>query len=106
MQQSRLQADALENQILSEIIQAHNSYQIAKRNAETYSSELVSDAETILEGRLYAYQRGETSLIEVLSAQETYNQVRKSHSEALHQCMIAWVELQKATGRLEIVIKD
>lgn len=106
VQQSQLQADALEKQILSEIIQAYNNYQIAKHNANTYSNELVSDAETILKGRLYAYQRGETSLIEVLSAQETYNQVRKSHTEALHQCMTAWVELQKATGRLEIVIKD
>ncbi len=105
VQQSQLQADAVENQVVSEIIQAYNRYRLARRNAETYSSELIRDAETILQGRLYAYQRGETSLIEVLSAQETYNNVRKSHAEALHQCMSAWIELQKATGTAEFAIE-
>lgn len=105
VQQSQLQADALQNKVISELVQAYNHYRLACRNAETYSTGLVRDAETILQGRLYAYQRGETSLIEVLAAQETYNQVRRSHAEALHQCMTAWVELQKAAGIMEMTIE-
>ena len=105
VQQSKLQADAIQNQAVSEIMQAYNRYRLARHNAETYTSELVRDAETILQGRLYAYQRGETSLIEVLSAQETYNDVRKSHAEALHQCMTAWVQLQRSTGTSDISIE-
>lgn len=104
IQQSQLQAEALGNQMISEIMQALNNYHMAQRNARTYSEELIHDAEKILKGRLYAYQRGETSLIEVLAAQETYNQVRKNYAEALSQCMTAWVELQKVTGFLEIEI--
>ena len=104
IQQSQLQAEALENQMISEIMQALNNYNMAQRNARTYTEELIHDAEKILKGRLYAYQRGETSLIEVLAAQETYNQVRKNYAEALSQCMNAWVELQKVTGLLNIEI--
>ena len=104
IQQSQLQAEALENQMISEIMQALNNYHMAQRNAKTYTEELIHDAEKILQGRIYAYQRGETSLIEVLAAQETYNEVRKNYTEALSQCMTAWVELQKVTGLLEIEI--
>ncbi|MBO4840143.1 MAG: TolC family protein [Bacteroidaceae bacterium] len=104
IQQSQLQAEALENQMISEIMQALNNYHMAQRNAKTYTEELIHDAEKILQGRIYAYQRGETSLIEVLAAQETYNEVRKNYAEALSQCMTAWVELQKVTGLLDIEI--
>ncbi|MCR5533980.1 MAG: TolC family protein [Bacteroidaceae bacterium] len=104
IQQSQLQAEALENQMVSEIMQALNNYHMAQRNAKTYTEELIHDAEKILQGRIYAYQRGETSLIEVLAAQETYNDVRKNYAEALSQCMTAWIELQKVTGLLEIKI--
>lgn len=103
VQQSQMQADAMQSQVVSELMQALNRYKLAKRNAETYSSELVNDAETILQGRLYAYQRGETSLIEVLAAQDTYNEVLRGHAEAMHECMTAWVELQKATGEIETI---
>ena len=104
IQQSQLQAEALENQMVSEIMQALNNYHMAQRNAKTYTEELIHDAEKILQGRIYAYQRGETSLIEVLAAQETYNDVRKNYAEALSQCMTAWIELQKVTGVLEVEI--
>lgn len=104
IQQSQLQAEALENQMVSEIMQALNNYHTAQRNAMTYTEELIHDAEKILQGRIYAYQRGETSLVEVMAAQETYNEVRKNYAEALSQCMTAWIELQKVTGLLEIEI--
>ena len=104
VQQSQLQAEALRNQMVSEIMQALNNYHMAQRNAKTYTEELIQDAEKILKGRIYAYQRGETSLIEVLAAQETYNEVRKNYAEALCQCMTAWIELQKVTGVLEVEI--
>ena len=105
IQQSQLQADAMEKQVVSEIMQSLNHYRSAQHNAKTSTTELIRDAETILQGRLYSYQRGETSLIEVLAAQETYNEVRRNYAEALSQCMAAWVELQKVTGLLEIGIE-
>ena len=106
VQQSQLQADAKQSQVISEIMQALNSYHSAQLNAKTYTDELIQDAEMILKGRLYAYQRGETSLIEVLAAQETYNEVQKNYAEALSECMKAWVELHAVSGLLEVEIFD
>ena len=100
--QAELQSNALQNQVEAEIIQALNRYQLAQKNAKTYSSQLVNDAETILQGKLYAYQRGETSLLEVLSAQQTYNEVMKNHIESLHKCLEALVDLQKSVGIIDI----
>ena len=98
IQQSQLQAEALENHMISEIMQALNNYHMAQRNARTYTEELIHDAEKILQGRLYAYQRGEIALIEVLAAQETYNQVRKNYAEALSQCMSACFGRSRVRG--------
>ena len=54
--------------------------------------------EKVLDGKLYAYQRGETSLLEVLNAQHTYNEIQEAYAECLHDCMVALTELQRAAG--------
>lgn len=102
-QQAKLQEEAAEKQVESEIMQAYNRYLLAQKNAQTYTAELIGDAETIVQGRIYAYERGETSLMEVINAQRTYNEVRKSYAEAMHECMTAWVELLKCSGTMESV---
>ena len=104
VQQAELQSEAAVAQAETEIMQAYNNYILAKQNAQTYTAQLIADAETILNGRMYAYQRGETSLVEVLAAQQTYGEVRKSYAEALHRCMTALVELQKSVGRIDITL--
>ena len=98
VQQAKLNEEAIEKQVEGEIVQAYNRYLLAQRNAQTYTTGLIADAETILQGRLYAYERGETSLIEVINAQRTYNDVKRNYSEAMHECMTAWLELQKCSG--------
>lgn len=101
VQQAKLQEEAMEKQVESEIMQAYNRYLLAQKNAETYTAELIGDAETIMQGRMYAYERGETSLMEVINAQRTYNEVRRSYAEAMHECMTTWVELQQCSGSIE-----
>lgn len=101
VQQAKLQEEAMEKQVESEIMQAYNRYLLAQKNAETFTAELIGDAETIMQGRMYAYERGETSLMEVINAQRTYNEVRRSYAEAMHECMTAWVELQQCSGSIE-----
>ena len=89
-------------QIEAEVRQAYNNYLLAQQNTRTYSSQLITDAETILQGRLYAYQRGETTLLEVLTAQQTYNEVMSSYYEALHNHLTALVEMQRVAGNIDI----
>lgn len=102
VQQAELSRDAMVTQIETEVRQAYNNYLLAQQNTRTYSTQLITDAETILQGRLYAYQRGETTLLEVLTAQQTYNEVMSNYYEALHNHLTALVEMQRVAGNIDI----
>jgi Outer membrane protein len=59
----------------------------------------MTSALQVLNGKLYAYQRGETSLLEVLTAQHTYNELQKDYATSVYDCMVALVELERSVGR-------
>ena len=97
-QQAELQADDLEMQVKAEVVCAYNNYQAARERAKRFSTTLMENARQVLDGKLYAYRRGETSLLEVLNAQHTYNEIQEAYAECLHDCMVALTELQRAAG--------
>ncbi|MCQ2298395.1 MAG: TolC family protein [Bacteroidales bacterium] len=105
IQQAQLQTEILRNQIQVEILQAYNNYQAAISRAADFDSFLMETAQQVLQGRLYAYSRGETTLLEVLNAQHTYNEIQQAYAEALHDCMQAWVELNRAAAIWDIDIR-
>ena len=96
--QSELAYEAIEQQIASEVVQAYNKYAISCRQVEQYNTGLLDDAELILNKIIYSYERGETSILEVLNAQRTYNDVQTSYNETLYNCTEALVELERACG--------
>ena len=51
-----------------------------------------------MKGKIYSYDRGETSLLEVLNAQRTFNEIQSSYIEILVDNYMALVELERATG--------
>lgn len=73
-------------------------YVAARQRANSFNGTLMANARQVLQGKLYAYHRGETSLLEVLNAQRTYNEVQQAYAECLHESLVAWVELYRATG--------
>lgn len=97
-EQSEKQYEAIELQISSEVMQAHNKYTIACRRVEQFNTGLLQDAETILQKKIYSYERGETGILEVLNAQRTYNDVQVSYNETLYECATALIELERACG--------
>ena len=97
-QQAELQVDALEAQIRAEVVCAYNSYQAARARAKSFSTTLMDNARQVLDGKLYAYRRGESSLLEVLTAQHTYNEIQEAYAQCLHDCMVALAELHRAAG--------
>jgi cobalt-zinc-cadmium efflux system outer membrane protein len=50
----------------------------------------------------FAYQRGQSPLLELLDAQRTDNEVRSSYNEALADQAKALIELERASNRREI----
>ena len=100
-QQAQIHTDILRRQVQAEIIQAYNNYQAALSRLHNYDALIMDNAGQVLEGKSYAYQRGETSLLDLINARHTYNQIQQAYAECLHDCMSAWVELQRSAGLLE-----
>jgi len=100
--QAEAQYDAVLLQIRIEVEQRYNSYISACRQAELYKNNTLSDATTILEKKKISYSRGETSLLEVLDAQRTANEVYQNYYEALFNANASLVELNRAVGIWEV----
>lgn len=101
-QQAHIETDILRQQAQAEIIKAYNNYRSALDRLTDYNTVISSNAQQVLEGKTYAYMRGETSLLEVINAQHTYNELQQAYAECLHECMTAWVELERAAGIWDI----
>lgn len=104
LEQARLETEQLQQMVKSEVMQAYNLYQTARQLADAYDAQLMDSAQEILQGKLYAYNRGETSLLEVLDAQRTFNEVSVSYAESLHGCLSALVELERSAGIWDIAL--
>jgi cobalt-zinc-cadmium efflux system outer membrane protein len=102
VKQSEVAYDAVEMQIGKEVMQAYHNYESACRQVEQFQTKLLSDAGTILKNKTYSYQRGETTLLDVLNAQRTYNDIFRSYCETLYDSMASLVELERACGVWDI----
>lgn len=85
-------------QITGEVTQAWFAYKAAEKQLNHYRNGLVEDAAKILEARTYAYQRGETGLIDLLSAQRTFSDLQVEYNETLFKYAETLVLLEKAAG--------
>jgi outer membrane protein TolC len=95
---AELQVRAAEARVESEVRQAFTRYELARARAAQYSDELLADAEKVLAGRLYSYQRGNEPLIEVLLAQRAADEIYLAAYEAIGESLKALVALQDAAG--------
>jgi cobalt-zinc-cadmium efflux system outer membrane protein len=107
MAQIRIQqADVLFNQaelqINNEVIQAWEYYMDYCRQVDNFNNGLLENAENVRKGKIYSYQRGETSLLEVLNAQRTFNDIQTRYYETRYYQAAALVELEKAAGIWDI----
>ncbi|MDR1098018.1 MAG: TolC family protein [Tannerella sp.] len=104
-EQGEKQYEAIELQISSEVMQAYSRYMTACRRAEHFDTGLLHDADAIFQKKRYGYERGEASILEVLNARRTYNDVRVNYNEALFDCASALVELERACGIWDIELQ-
>ncbi|SJZ74775.1 outer membrane protein, cobalt-zinc-cadmium efflux system [Chitinophaga eiseniae] len=89
-------------QVQTEVTTAWFTYLGAGRQREQFDNGLLQEAKRVLEGRRYSYQRGETSLLEVLNAQRTYNDVQQQYYETIYRHAAALVELERAAAMWDI----
>jgi cobalt-zinc-cadmium efflux system outer membrane protein len=100
------QADLLyrqvELQVETEVAQAYNNYLAERKQVQQFQSGLLVEAKRVLDGKVYAYQRGKTSLLEVLNAQRTYNTIQADYFNTLYAYAAALVQLERAAGIWDI----
>lgn len=92
----------IELQIQKEVAHAFFGYESAQKQVQQYQSGLLSDSQKLLEGIVYKYKRGETSILEVLVAQRTYNEIQEQYLEILKGYGAALIELQRTCGIWDI----
>jgi cobalt-zinc-cadmium efflux system outer membrane protein len=95
-EQSETIRQDVENIIITEVTQAYNVYTAMDKQIENYSHDLIENAEKILKGRTYLYQRGETSLIDVLEAHRTYNEMKIQYYQIMYDYASALIELKRS----------
>lgn len=85
-------------QVRKEATQALNAYLATQKVLQKYDSNLLKDARTIFDSRKIGYERGETSLIELISAQETFREVMQTYIDACANNYVSYAQLLCALG--------
>lgn len=81
-----------------ELREAYSRYQLLMAKRQVFTGEILSNAERVRDAALFSYQRGEISLLEVLEAQRTLNEIYLNYYETLGQYAETLVELSRASG--------
>ena len=100
--QVKLLVGSAELRVQIEVQQALARYSAAVARVKLYSSGMVADAERVFESTMYNYQRGGASLLEVLDAQRTLNDVYLSYYDALRAQARTLVEVQTSSGTWDL----
>lgn len=101
-QQAELHYQEVELQVQTEVRQAYYNYEATQKQIQQFNNGILNDAKAILTGKLYSYKRGDSSLLEVLNAQRTYNDVQQHYYEILFNNALALVILEQSSGIWDI----
>ncbi|MBV8327846.1 TolC family protein [Chryseobacterium sp.] len=100
--QAEIEYQQIEQSIRAEVMQAYQQYIATQKQVKQFHNGMLTEAKSILEGITYSYKRGESSILEVLNAQRTYNGIRKDYYQALADNATALIELERKAGIWDI----
>jgi outer membrane protein, heavy metal efflux system len=86
-------------QALSDVVQAADSLRSATILARRYQGGLLEKTQQAVERARYAYARGATSLLDLLDAIRTNQDIRTEYYTAVHDYWVAAFSLDRAVGR-------
>lgn len=96
--QAELQLSSVQLRVEAEVRNAYSRYQASVQRLQLYRGGMLKDADRVLEARLYAYQRGGATLLEVIDAERTSADVYLSYAQALVEHAHALVALEQTAG--------
>src|SRR3984893_984466 len=100
--QAELQLRAAQIQVESEVRDAYSRYQASVSRLKLYQGGVLKEADRVLQARLYAYQRGGATLLEVIDAQKTSATIYLAYSQELADNANALVTLEEAAAMWDV----
>ena len=102
VEQARYRQKDVELQVKSDIRRAWFAFESQRKKVEQYNAGVLDDARKVLEGMVFSYKRGETSVLDVLISQRSYNEVCQDYFETMKGYVSALVDLEKSCGIWDI----
>ena len=96
--QAQQQAQATENQALTDVRDAYESLQTQDQILKLYTSGYLNEAKEDRDISQYAYQRGAASLLDYLDAERSYRSTQLAYRQALASYLLALEQLREAVG--------
>lgn len=96
--QAQLQLRATMLKAEADVRTAHAQYAATATNVQSYREHVLSDAQSVLEGTRTSYRKGAASLLELLNAQRSADEVYQAYLQALADRANATVRLQQSIG--------
>ncbi|HUJ18574.1 MAG TPA: TolC family protein [Nitrospirota bacterium] len=96
--QARLQLDSILLKADTDVRATYTQYEAAAKNVASYSEHVLSDADNVLDGKRTGYRLGAASLLDLLEAQRTADDVYLSYLQSLADLANATVRLQLSAG--------
>jgi len=87
--------------VKSEVFQNYTAYRGLCNQVLNYDNDLLTRAKEVINSKVYAYKRGDCSLLEVLDAQRTYDDIQHQYVETLYSRAVTFVELQRSIGIIQ-----
>lgn len=97
-EQAQAQVEAAELKAEVQIRQALAAYRNVIERVRNYQNGILKDADAVLEAKRFSYQRGQTSLLELLDAQRTDSEVHSAYNDTLAEQGKELIQLERAAG--------
>lgn len=98
LKQANIEANEARLLVETEVMQAYSDFKYSAKQAETFSTKMLSDMKRVVESKRKAYELGEISFLDYLIVERSENEMRQQYIDALFGKAAAWVELQHAIG--------
>jgi cobalt-zinc-cadmium efflux system outer membrane protein len=96
--QARSQLAVAELRAEVEIRTADARYRSARQRVQSFDGGILKSADELLEAKRFSYQRGAATLLELLDAQRSANDIRADYEQALSDAVRAEIDFERAGG--------
>lgn len=104
-QQAEINYQQAELEVQTSVMQSLRQYLSLLTQVKRYETGMLDNALSILNGKIYSYERGETSRMEVLIARQTHDELRTAYIETVFNSFAALIELERNAGIWDVAVE-